>query len=178
VTSIHLTNTEITAAAAGERSNRIDGHLEICSDCWQQVAGYREGLSVLRQDVCFSANRSALDWGKQSRSIMHRIAKTQRTQRHSSLQWAFASSALALVLVVLAFIGYRPQAPIYPAPKVEISDAALLQSDAALLQSVESRLNEEIPDALQPAGLLVNEMGGISAPDTAPNSHSRTRNTQ
>ena len=39
--SIHLTDEELTAAAAGERSPRTAGHLEICPQCWEQMSIYR-----------------------------------------------------------------------------------------------------------------------------------------
>ena len=170
--SIHLSDEEITAAAAGERSPRVAGHLEICSDCWHQMAMYRERMTNLRQDVCFSASRSAIDWGRQSRSIMQRIAGTRSAETRSrTTGWTLATAALSLALILFAFVGYQSAPPSIPKTGSPISDAALLAG-------VEDRINEDVPDALQPAGLLVNEMGGIERQSNASHSHSHTRTTQ
>ena len=59
--SIHLSDQEITGAAAGERDFRAAQHLQICGDCQQQVEMYRERMASLRQDICYSAGRSAID---------------------------------------------------------------------------------------------------------------------
>jgi len=170
--SIHLSDEEITAAAAGERSPRVAGHLEICPDCWHQMAMYRERMTNLRQDVCFSASRSAIEWGRQSRSIMQRIAGTGRAgARSRTTGWTLATAALSLALILFAFVGYQSTPPAIPRAGNAISDAALLAG-------VEDRIHEDVPDALQPAGLLVSEMGGIDRQNNAQHSHSHTRNTQ
>jgi hypothetical protein len=52
-------------------------------------------------------------------------------------------------------------------------------SDTALLNDVEAQLNEDLPEPLQPASLLVNEMGGIDSTTSSHNdSHARMRNAQ
>jgi len=169
---IHLSDEEITAATAGERNPRVAGHLEICSDCWHQMAMYRERMASLRQDVCFSASRSAIDWGRQSRGIMRRIAKTRGAEvRSRTTGWALATAALSLALILFAFIGYQSSPPVVTKPGNTISDAALLAG-------VEDRINEDVPDALQPAGLLVSEMDGSGRQSNRQHSHPRIRNAQ
>jgi hypothetical protein len=171
--TIHLTEEELTAAAMGERDARSARHLEICADCWQQMANYREGLVELRQDVSLSAGRSALEWGRQSRSILERIAEKQGPAAHSpQAVWVLAIAAVALLAMLSIPFAYRPSQTLGgPAQTVEISDAVLLQG-------VEARVGEQVPDALQPAGLLLDEMGGIQAPSKTSHSHSPTRNAQ
>ena len=169
--SIHLSDEELTAAAAGERSPRTAGHLEMCPQCWEQMSLYRERLASLRQDVCYSAGRSALDWGRQSRSIQQRIAdaRIRKTQGWNA-PFALAASALAIGLFIFVFLGFHN-----PPPQTEHAQTAI--SDAALLSDIQARLDQELPDALQPAGLLVSEMGGIDTGST--HSHtSRMRTTQ
>jgi hypothetical protein len=173
VISIHLSDDEITAAAAGERIPRTAHHLQICSECQDQVERYRESCAELRQDVCYSAGRSAIDWGRQSRSIHRRIlaAQIEKTQGRNT-GFAVVCSALAIALVMVLFVGFRNPAP----TPSRIAGPAI--SDAALLEDVEGRMNEDLPDALQPANLLVDEMGGIQRPASVRQVHTRVRTAQ
>lgn len=169
--SIHLSDQEITAAAAGERSPRTAFHLQICTDCQEQVAMYRERLMSLRQDVSYSAGRSAIQWGRQSRVIQQRIVAAQigETEKRGA-GFALVSSALAIALLIAIFL-FRTAPVVHPISGPQISDAALLDD-------IEARMDQDIPDALQPASLLVGEMGGIDGKSAAPATHSRTRTTQ
>jgi hypothetical protein len=171
--SIHLSDEEITAAAAGERNPRTAHHLQICAECQAQVQMHRGDLAELREDIVCGAGRSAIDWGRQSRNIQQRIvaAQIERTQGKNT-GFALVSSALALALILTIFIGFRntsrsPLPP--PAPNI---------SDAKLLNDVESRMDEDLPDALQPANLLVDEMGGIQHPSGIGNSSAHARSAQ
>ena len=176
--SIHLTDEELTAAAAGERNPRTAGHLEICPQCWEQMSIYRERLASLKQDVCYSGGRSAIDWGRQSRSIQQRIleARIKKTAgRH--VGYAFAASALAVVLAIFLALNFK-STPANPAG-VTVADVAPPMSDAALISDIEAHLNQDLPEALQPASVLVGEMGGLDIQSTNQNiSHVRTRTQQ
>jgi hypothetical protein len=174
VISIHLSDQEITSAAAGERELRAAHHLQICADCQHQVEIYRERMASLRQDVCYSAGRSAIDWGRQSRAIQQGILAVQiRETQGRSAGFALAMAVLTLVLVAFLFLGFHstpPTTAVNQPPQI---------SDSALLGDVEAQIDGDLPDALQPANLLVGEMEGsyknVSSQKT---SHNRTRNTQ
>jgi hypothetical protein len=172
--SIHLSDEELTSAAAGERVPRTAHHLQICADCQQQIEMYRERMASLRQDVCYSAARSAIDWGRQSRGIHKGILAAQIRKMHGRNTGFFlAASALALLLI-FAFMGFR-SAP----PPLSATRQPAVISDTALLNDVEAQLNEDVPEPLQPASLLVNEMGGIDSTTSSHNdSHARMRNAQ
>jgi hypothetical protein len=173
VISIHLTDEELTAAAAGERSPRTAGHLEICPQCWEHMSIYRERLASLKQDVCYSSGRSAIDWGRQSRSIQQKIRDAQiRKTTGRSLSFALATSALAMILVVFLVLNFRSS------PPAPANATVATISDAALLSDIEARLDQDLPEALQPAGLLVGEMGGIDGQPHSKTSHARTRTEQ
>lgn len=169
--SIHLSDQEITAAAAGERSARTAYHLQICAQCQEQVALYRERLTSLRQDVCYSAGRSAIQWGRQSRVIHQRIlaAHIGETEKRGA-GFAFVISALAVALLVTVFL-FRTPTIVRPVSGPQVSDAVLLND-------IEARMDEDMPDALQPASLLVGEMGGIEDTNTTQVSSSHARNKQ
>lgn len=172
--SIHLSDQEITAAAAGERELRAAHHLQICADCQQQVEMYRERMASLRQDVCYSAGRSAIDWGRQSRAIQQGILAVQiRETQGRSAGFALAMAVLTIVLVAFLFLGF------HSTPSTTAVNQPPQISDSALLGDVEAQLDGDLPDALQPANLLVGEMEGshtnVSLQKT---SHNRTRNTQ
>lgn len=172
--SIHLSDQEITAAAAGERELRAAQHLQICGDCQQQVEMYRQRMASLRQDVCYSAGRSAIDWGRQSRAIQQGILAAQiRETQGRSAGFALAIAVLTIVLVAFLFLGF------HSTPSTTAVNQPPQISDSALLGDVEAQLDGDLPDALQPANLLVGEMEGshtnVSSQKT---SHNRTRNTQ
>jgi hypothetical protein len=168
--SIHLSDEETTAAAAGERPPRTAHHLQICAECQEQVAEYRRRLAQLRLDVCYGAGRSALDWGRQSRHIRTRIvtAQIEHTERRNK-SFAIISTALAAALILCLFV-FRPTLS-------TISTSAQV-SDAALLAGVEARVNEDLPDGLQPADVLVGEMGGLDAPAKSSYPHKTRRKTE
>ena len=171
--SIHLSDQEITAAAAGERLSRTTHHLQICSDCQQQVEIYRDLMVSLRQDVCYSAGRSAIAWGRQSRAIQQSILIVQMKQVGRRGTGFALAGALALVLIFVAIEFRNPPATAPPA------HTTIAISDSALLNDVEAQLDEDLPDALQPASLLVGEMGGIDGKTTTnSNSRTHTRNAQ
>lgn len=172
--SIHLSDQEITVAAAGERELRSAQHLQICADCQQQVELYRERMASLRQDVCYSAGRSAIDWGRQSRAIQQGILAVQiRETQGRSAGFALAMVVLTIVLVAFLFLGFHSTSTttaVNQPPQI---------SDSALLGDVEAQLDGDLPDALQPANLLVGEMEGSNTNVNSQKTlHNRTRNTQ
>jgi hypothetical protein len=171
--SIHLSDEEITAAAAGEQIPRTAHHLQICAECQAEVQSYRESFAELRQDVCLGAGRSAIDWGRQSRSIQQRILAAQIEKAQGRVTgFAVVCSALSFALMLVIFIGFRPAPP----PLTAVTRPSI--SDATLMEDVEGRMNESLPDALEPASLLVDEMGGIQNSSTSPRSHNRVRSAQ
>jgi hypothetical protein len=172
--SIHLSDEELAIAAAGETVPRTAHHLQICADCQQHIEMYRERMASLRQDVCYSSARSAIDWGRQSRAIHQGIltAQIQKIQGRNT-GFVLAASTLALLLIFV-FMGFR-SAP----PPLSANRQPVAISDTTLLNDVEAQLNEDLPEALQPASLLVNEMGGIDTATSSHNdSHARMRNAQ
>lgn len=172
--SIHLSDQEITAAAVGERELRAAQHLQICGDCQQQVEMYRQRMASLRQDVCYSAGRSAIDWGRQSRAIQQGILAVQiREAQGRSAGFALAMGVLTIVLVAFLFLGF------HSTPSTTAVNQPPQISDSALLGDVEAQLDGDLPDALQPANLLVGEMeGSHTNASSQKTSHNRTRNTQ
>ena len=116
-----------------------------------------------------SAGRSAIDWGRQSRSIQQRILAAQIVKTQGQVTgFAVVCSALSFALMLVIFIGFRPAPPLPTPPQKPAI------SDAALMEDVEGRMNESLPDALEPASLLVDEMGGIQSSSTVRRSHNRT----
>lgn len=173
--SIHLSDEELTAAATGERSPRTAGHLEICPECWEQMSIYRDRLASLKQDVVYSGGRSAIDWGRQSRSIQQRILEAQiKKTAGRNVSFALATSALAVILVIFLFLNFKSTPP-----GVSSTSKSSSISDAALISAIEAHLNQDLPEALQPASVLVGEMGGLEIESTNQNvSHVRTRTQQ
>jgi hypothetical protein len=152
----HLSEEQFAQLAAGHGGDGATGHLETCLECRERLQAWRNDLHRLRSDLLQGAERSDIYWHSQRNAIMRRLDATGSAKHIGwNLGWSLACYALALSLLVLAFLNFQgARNGIGPAPDV---------SDAKLLQEVEDRINEDHPDALVPTDLLVSEMSGQSA---------------
>jgi hypothetical protein len=96
-----------------------------------------------------------------------------RETQGRSAGFALAMAVLTIVLVAFLFLGF------HSTPSTTAVNQPPQISDSALLGDVEAQLDGDLPDALQPASLLVGEMeGSYTNPSSQKTSHNRTRNTQ
>ncbi len=152
----HLSEEQFAQLAAGDGSDEASGHLKTCLECRERLQAWKNDLRRLRSDLLQSAERSDIYWHSQRNAILRRLHATSSSKNIGwNLGWSLACYALALSLLVLAFLNFQgARNGIGPAPDV---------SDAKLLQEVEDRINEDHPDALVPTDLLVSEMSSQSA---------------
>jgi hypothetical protein len=148
---VHLSEEEFAELLAGKETDEMAaGHLAICSECEQKLESWRGDLRRLRDDISFSSQRPSEYWHIQRNAIARRLEGLPSLNGFWNAGWTLACYALALSVLVLGFINFRQTEADIKTPH-EISDSQLLSD-------LEDHMTEDVPDALQPANLLVSEM--------------------
>lgn len=140
----------LTDAQWGEWPNpdsATGAHLSECENCrkeWDRLHNLVKGLADSAQ--C-ATEQSDLVWDRQCLSIQRQIATVaERNARPAHLAWA-AIFALALLASLLLKTGSR-----------EPVQQNATDADRELLVQVEQALDGDVPQALQPASLIANEI--------------------
>ena len=149
---VHLSEEEFARLLSGKQDDTAAGHLAICSECEQKLEGWRGDLRQLRDDIAFSSQRPSEYWHIQRNAIARKLEVLPSLNNFWNLGWTLACYALALSVLVLGFINFRQ-------PDTNVKQPTEI-SDTQLLSDLEDRMTEEVPEALQPANLLVSEMSG------------------
>lgn len=115
----------------------------------------KNALQAWRESAEKQAERPEWFWARQrSRLASHR--NQPRLKRMPSLAWAGIAATVALG-VALMVPGQQPRHPGQPDPQPVVKVEAEM-SDHELMQQLEQTMNSGIPDALQPASALAQEM--------------------
>jgi hypothetical protein len=149
---VHLSEEEFALLLAGKEDEMATGHVAICSECEHRLESWKMDLRRLRDDISFSSQRPSEYWQVQRNVITRKLEALPSLGNFWNLGWTLACYALALSVLVLGFINFHETQSAIP-PKTEITDTQLLDE-------LEDHMTEEVPDALQPANLLVSEMSG------------------
>ena len=130
----HLTDEQVSALLAGEADEAAAGHAAACAVCAAEVEDLRSSLG---------------DW---KRSLDEELARRSlaRPHRPSRLPWLLLASAAALVALLLA-------PAIRPVAMQPVASPAPI-ADQELLASIDVALQRELPQALEPASLLVADL--------------------
>jgi hypothetical protein len=140
----HLEDFAMAAWLAGEEDAAALAHLEACTPCRKEAVDLRERLKKFSEAVHAAGDAREIRWVQPAEA-----AAVQRISPGVVLAWT-VRGALAACVLVLALLMNAPR-PSAPAPS---SDAA----DNALLQAIQSDLNQRAPQALAPAELLLAQM--------------------
>jgi hypothetical protein len=154
----HLNDREF-AQALVEGTGRVRIHLEHCTVCREEFDRWQQALALMPQDARAAAELPADFWQDQQFAI-GRMLRTAQPLRPAlpALAWA---ATFVLLLCGLLLLGNSP----VPAPVQTAADP-----DHQMLLEVEDALNSDVPEALEPAALLAQEIG--SQMDTRSSSHS------
>ncbi len=167
----HLGEEELIGLMAGRDDEiAMTGHLEICPDCRERMQACRQELLSFREKIDSGLQRPAAYWEAQRRIISTRLRGLSPLSGTWGLGWTVACYGLALSVLLLAIVNFQQTKTVLrPTPQI---------SDAALLTDVEARINEDVPEALQPAGLLVSEMGDADRRPNQVKTHKTSRTLQ
>ena len=153
----HLTDDELTEAVRNPGRGLV-AHLDVCDSCRTEVGRLRRALEGL-----LDATPSEDFWRRQRSAIQGRIelALEARSHRTPRLDWA-AVAATVLLGTLLMNDGEKPVTP----HQVQIDDQELMIA-------VDHAMQSNVPEALEPASLLAQEIGQSDAKHSNSQAHSR-----
>ncbi len=98
----HLSEEQITACLAGERSREVEAHVQSCTSCAAELTGTKQALLLFGD----SANQVAAHWQSQAPAA---------EPRRSVFRWAgVAAAAVSAVILAATLMHRNPEPP--PAP--------------------------------------------------------------
>ena len=159
----HLTDREFEEALVNPGKGLV-AHLDRCDACRAEVGQLRRALDAARLDPLPAENF----WLQQRATIRCQIAAVQQRQgrRVPRLAWAALAATVALGSVWISD-NHKPVAIESP-PKVD--------PDQELMMAVEHAMQSDVPEALEPASLLAEEI--IQGRGNDSNSASHTKETR
>ena len=132
----------------------------------------KRSLSAWRESADKQAERPDWFWARQRARIESRMNE-RKPKRLPSLAWAGIAATLA-VGAALMIPGDQPSQLPQQKPVTQASAAPQI-SDHELLQQLQETMNSEVPDALQPASTLAQEMEQAYSAKTTSKSKERTQ---
>jgi hypothetical protein len=152
VNRIHLSDEQWLDLAGAEGDAAARQHLAQCTDCAGELAGLRGAIEKFQLAARASADRPESHWLRQRTSVVSRALGRRAVPR---LAWMAAAAVVTLTALSLV----RQQPPAQPVPAVAAQvQQTQAESDSALLADVQRQVRRDVPEALQPAALLVEEM--------------------
>jgi hypothetical protein len=152
--NIHISDLEWSIWLSGDQTSNtsaIDSHLAICEQCRAEGDRMRSLLSDFPGTVHKEAARDEAFWIRQRADILQ---QAESRKMPFGMRWMMPVPAVALLLlVVLIFM----RSPTPKTIQVQSNDAR----DEALLLEVQNDSYRQVPSALAPAGLLVEERNRV-----------------
>ncbi len=132
-----------------------DEHLAECARCRLEVEKVRGFVNVLPEWSRSAGDHPDIFWERQRLAIRSRIAQEPKAgKRATRLAWV---TALALILLASLILKTGSRMPV---------QRAQADSEQELLVAVEDALDGYVPEALQPASLLTEEMEQALQPNS------------
>jgi predicted anti-sigma-YlaC factor YlaD len=147
----HLQDRTFASWANDPTDAVATAHLNECEACRKEAVDFRGKLSAFREAILEAGEARRLDW-----TIPAEAETRPSPLRLAILTWA-PRLVLTTMLVLFAFLSFRPK-PVAP-PSPAQSD------DQALLLSVDESLSRSVPKALAPVEYMVSEANQSSDTD-------------
>jgi hypothetical protein len=158
----HLSDAEMAEAILDPALR--NAHATGCILCQEEILRLRKVAVNYRRSVSLAEEKPTEFWQHQQKAISKRIGVTETKSRRMFSVLAWSSAAAALMAIVL-FV-HEGKAPIH--------SQADKDPDHELLLHVEHTMASDGPEALEPAGLLVQEISENSSAATDFSSQDRT----
>jgi anti-sigma factor RsiW len=140
--------------AEEEKDSQVGSHLTSCEMCRAEGERLRAMFAEFSGAARLQAERDEAFWTRQRAEVYEKINKAQSSSWMSRWQWAVpVPIAVMSIVIALVLITSPTQKPL-PA---QSSDA----SDEALLLQVQYDAYRQVPSALEPAGLLLQERNRV-----------------
>ena len=138
----HLSDTQLFEALLGNTNPRGEAHLTSCPECRTHLEQLRSATAALGSSARAQAEKPEGFWTHQ------RTAAAARRSELPARPLAWAATIAAAILAAMLL-----QEP-HPAPTA----TATPDPDQALLVAVERATRRQVPQALEPAALLTQEI--------------------
>lgn len=149
----HLSHDRFMNVCRGEGFGETREHWAECDSCRTEQEKLQRAIAGLRAWALAEAERPETFWTRQ-RSAIRRALEQASPARARRLPWALATAAAFLVLALALLTERAPQKGSIVADDPEHE----------LLIEVQRSVRREIPTALEPASLLVHELGKAATP--------------
>lgn len=137
------------------------------SQLGEALADFKERFKNLPAAVEAGAERSEMFWQRQQAAIRSRIAVEKASQR----SWIGFAWATALSLILLATLALRINPPLPPTAKP-------VDPDQQLLVSVEQAIHSGVPEALEPAAMLADDISQMIEPTSVTHSSMKEKHSE
>jgi predicted anti-sigma-YlaC factor YlaD len=148
----HLSDEQWAAAVLDEGGQAAADHLSGCAACREEARSFAEAMAGARASIRKAAEQPESFWREQREGITTRLVDHASYQPWKRFVWVTATVTLVLLATTLLS---RNKAPSLPESNAE--------SDDALLLSVQQSIASDLPQALQPAALLTEEIDRAAA---------------
>jgi hypothetical protein len=148
----HLSDRQWAAAVLDESGEAMANHLSECAACGEEVRSFADAIGGARAEIRRAAQQPESFWREQRQGITTRLADRVFHQPWKRFVWVTATVTLVLLATTLLS---RNTAP--PLPKAQADQ------DEALLLSVQKSIRSDLPQALEPAALLTEEINRAAA---------------
>jgi hypothetical protein len=152
VNRTHLSDEQWVDLTGVEGDAAARQHLTDCAACARELEGLRGAIEKYQRAARESAERPESHWLRQRATVVSRAMGKPAMPR---LAW-FAAAAI-VTLAALSLVREHPPAQPAPVATAQLQETQA-ESDSALLADVQRQVQREVPRALQPAELLVEEM--------------------
>lgn len=163
--SVHLNDEEWLSLAEAGGDAAARQHLAECRECAAELERLRAVLAGYQRTAQEAADHPESFWLRQRARI---ISRTRGRRAAPRLAWAVSVAALLLGAMLLG--RQTPPAPAGGASAAVSTRLAQTDplSDSALLIAVHQSVQRDVPEALEPAALLVEEMNQNAAQNRNP----------
>lgn len=144
----HLTDAQLTDALDGASQVETRGHLESCHLCRKEQERLRNAIFGCRERARALAQQPEGFWQWQMTWIRARLNRPSHAPRRS-WRWAWGGAMVTFLVFALALMIERP---------TRHSQVTEEDPDQALLVEVQLSAQRDLPEALQPAALLAQEV--------------------
>ncbi len=148
----HVTENELAAWAAGTAEPDTTKHLAECPECADEAARLEQACHDFRVEITRLADRGAYFWSRLRAALRQQI---QPRLMPPAWQWVAGLAALVMIASAGLFLG---ESPVERATHRTRVVASQTDPDRTLLIQVQQDLDREIPEALEPVGLLTTDM--------------------
>ena len=138
----HLTEEQLFEALLGAKDAAAAQHIAACPECGRQLERLCSATGALRDSARAQAEKPEGFWTRQ------RTAASVRTSQHPARPLAWAAAIAVAMLAATLLQEPRPAPPSTSAP----------DPDQALMVAVERATQRQLPQALEPAALLTQEI--------------------